>query len=557
MTNIDVIAIFAFAALVLICGISFSRSGGKDMKSFFAAGGAVPWWINGLSLFMGFFSAGTFVVWGSIAYTQGLVAISIQWTMALAGLLVGTFVAARWRKTNALTAAEYITVRFGKNVQKLYTYLFLGVSMFTTGAFLYPVAKLVEVATGFPLEYCILALGGLSILYVTVGGLWAVVVTDVLQFIILFAAIIIVIPLSFGKLEAVGDLFNKAPEGFYSFVSGEYTWWFVVAFGLYNLFFLAGNWAYVQRYTSVNKPKDAKKVGWLFGVLYIISPIFWMLPPMIYRIYNPELNGLADEGAYLLMCKEALPGGILGMMLGGMIFATASSLNATLNISAGVFTNDIIKAIKPDLSNKSLIKIARSSTIGFGVLAVFVALMIPKMGGIVNVVISLGALTGAPLYLPILWSLFSKRVNTKVVLSTTVFTLLVNVVFKFFTGPWFGFTLNRTEETVLGVGLPIVILFVAELYFYLKNDTDPKHVEYKKLKAKEDEAEETEAHKQETKTDNSYSIRVMGLSIAASGLMIIILGILADFGHGLVISIGTLLLTLGVLLTFKYGLKKS
>ena len=194
MTNIDVIAIFAFAALVLICGISFSRSGGKDMKSFFAAGGAVPWWINGLSLFMGFFSAGTFVVWGSIAYTQGLVAISIQWTMALAGLLVGTFVAARWRKTNALTAAEYITVRFGKNVQKLYTYLFLGVSMFTTGAFLYPVAKLVEVATGFPLEYCILALGGLSILYVTVGGLWAVVVTDVLQFIILFAAIIIVIP---------------------------------------------------------------------------------------------------------------------------------------------------------------------------------------------------------------------------------------------------------------------------------------------------------------------------------------------------------------------------
>ena len=340
-------------------------------------------------------------------------------------------------------------------------------------------------------------------------------------------------------------------------MSGEYTWWFVVAFGLYNLFFLAGNWAYVQRYTSVNKPKDAKKVGWLFGVLYIISPIFWMLPPMIYRIYNPELNGLADEGAYLLMCKEALPGGILGMMLGGMIFATASSLNATLNISAGVFTNDIIKAIKPDLSNKSLIKIARSSTIGFGVLAVFVALMIPKMGGIVNVVISLGALTGAPLYLPILWSLFSKRVNTKVVLSTTVFTLLVNVVFKFFTGPWFGFTLNRTEETVLGVGLPIVILFVAELYFYLKNDTDPKHVEYKKLKAKEDEAEETEAHKQETKTDNSYSIRVMGLSIAASGLMIIILGILADFGHGLVISIGTLLLTLGVLLTFKYGLKKS
>ena len=59
------------------------------------------------------------------------------------------------------------------------------------------------------------------------------------------------------------------------------------------------------------------------------------------------------------------------------------------------------------------------------------------------------------------------------------------------------------------------------------------------------------------KTDNTYSIRVMGLSIAASGLMIVVLGILADFGHGLVISIGILLILLGALLTVKYGIKKG
>ncbi len=76
------------------------------MKSFFAAGGAVPWWINGLSLFMGFVSAGTFVVWGSIAYTSGWVAITIQWTMCLAGFLVGFLIAPKWHKTKSLTAAE-------------------------------------------------------------------------------------------------------------------------------------------------------------------------------------------------------------------------------------------------------------------------------------------------------------------------------------------------------------------------------------------------------------------------------------------------------------------
>jgi Na+/proline symporter len=64
---IDYIVIFLFSGIVVAAGLSFGRSG-KDMTSYFAAGGAVPWPISGLSLFMSFFSAGTFVVWGSIAY---------------------------------------------------------------------------------------------------------------------------------------------------------------------------------------------------------------------------------------------------------------------------------------------------------------------------------------------------------------------------------------------------------------------------------------------------------------------------------------------------------
>ena len=169
MENLDFITIGIFTLGILLAGVSFSKSG-KNMKSFFAAGGQVPWWISGLSLFMGFFSAGTFVVWGSIAYSYGWVAITIQSAMCLAGFGVGFFIAPRWRATGVMTAAEYISRRLGVKVQKMYTYLFLLISMFTTGSFLYPVAKIVEVSTGFPLQGCILLLGGISILYVTVGG---------------------------------------------------------------------------------------------------------------------------------------------------------------------------------------------------------------------------------------------------------------------------------------------------------------------------------------------------------------------------------------------------
>ncbi|MDD4922321.1 MAG: Na+:solute symporter, partial [Bacteroidales bacterium] len=412
MNYFDYITIIVFGIGVLVSGLAFSGRG-KNMKSFFSAGGSIPWGISGLSLFMGFFSAGTFVVWGAIAYSYGLVAISIQATMCIAGFVVGGLIAPKWRETGALTAAEYITNRFGLKTQKAYTYMFLLIALFTMGAFLYPIAKIVQVLTGLNLYWSIVALGGFCIFYVALGGLWSVVITDVLQFVVLTVAVLITVPLSLDKIGGFSELFNKAPAGFFNFTCDSYPLLFIIAFGFYNAIFLGGNWAYVQRYTSVRTKRDSRKVGFLFGSLYVICPILWMLPPMIYRIYNGDLTGLSDEGAYLLMCKEALPNGIMGMMLGGMVFATASSLNSTLNISAGVFTNDIFKNLRPQSSDKSLMKVAKISTLCLGLLAVMVALMVPSMGGIVNVVISVAALTGVPLYLPVIWSLFSKYQTQK------------------------------------------------------------------------------------------------------------------------------------------------
>lgn len=552
MHYFDFVTIVIFAFIVLVTGISFAKAGGKDMKSFFAAGGAVPWWINGLSLFMGFFSAGTFVVWGSIAYTHGVVSLSIQWTMAIAGLIIGFFIAPVWQKTKTMTVAEYITLRLGARVQKVYTYLFLFISLFSTGSFLYPVAKIVSVATDFNLYLCILLLGIISIIYVAIGGLWAVVVTDVLQFIILTAAVIIVVPLSFETIGGVDSFINGVPDTFFNLVNGEYTWPFIISFGIYNLFFLGGNWAYVQRYTSVKTEKDAKKVGWLFGLLYIISPVLWMLPPMIYRVYNPELSGLADEGAYLMMCKAALPVGMLGMMLGGMIFATASSLNATLNISSGVFTNDIYKYFRPNSSDAELIKVARISTIGFGILAVVVALLIPSMGGIVNVVISLGALTGVPLYFPVIWTLFSKRQTYKSVLTTTLFCLSVNALFKFIT-PLFGFSLDRTEETVLGVSLPIIMMILFEIYYMMKGYVNPKYLEYEKIRNSRIESEKNidSVTSDNIKKNNNYSLRVMGYAIFSASILIIVIGLFAEVGKYVILPLGIILFLLGLKLALK------
>ncbi len=552
MHYLDFVFIFIFTTLVLITGIAFAKAGGKDMKSFFAAGGAVPWWMSSLSLFMGFFSAGTFVVWGSIAYTSGAVALGIQWTMALSGIIIGFIIAPKWRKANSLTVAEFITNRLGQNVQRTYTYIFLVISLFTSGAFLYPVAKIVSVAADFNIYYSILILGAISIIYVSIGGLWAVVVTDVLQFVILVSAVIIVLPLAFDQVGGVSEFVSNVPVDFFNLVNTEYTVWFLVAFGFYNLVFLGGNWAYVQRYTSVKTPKDAKKVGWMFGALYVISPVLWMLPPMLYRVYNPGLIGNEAEGAYLLMCKLALPVGMLGMMLGGMVFATASSLNATLNISSGVFTNDIYKRLYPGKTDKQLIKVARLSTILFGVLAVVVAMLIPAMGGIVNVVISLGALTGVPLYLPVIWTLFSRRQTAKSVVTVTVFSLLVNAFFKFISPLLLGFSLNRTEETMLGVSLPIVLLVAFELYFLKKKKVDPTYASYIEYKEKQAFLQVSDENQIASESkNNSYSLRVIGYAIGASGLIIGSIGMFAAIGKYIILPMAVLLIGLGIFIAVR------
>ncbi|BED89340.1 hypothetical protein PspMM1_18080 [Pseudoalteromonas sp. MM1] len=523
------------------------------MKSFFSAGGALPWWMSGLSLFMSFFSAGTFVVWGAIAYKHGWVAITIQWTMCLAGVLIALFIAPKWQKTGVLTAAEYIKQRLGLNVQRTYTYIFLLIASFSTGAFLYPVAKIVEVATGLSLEYTVIILGLLILAYTAVGGLWAVIITDILQFVVLTAAVLIVVPLSFEAIGGIENFIDKAPDDFFNLVSDEYSWEFIFAFALYNLFFIAGNWSYIQRFTSVKTPKDAKKVGGLFAILYLICPVVWMLAPMIYRTMNPSLVGFESEGAYLQMCKEVLPVGMLGLMLAGMVFATSSSINTSLNIAAGVISNDIYKQIKPNASQTQLVKIGRIATAVLGFITIIVALLIPLLGGVVEVVMTMAALTGGPLFLPPIWLLFSRYQTGKTILITTLFSLLVNVLFKF-VSPWlFDFSLDRAQEMMLGVLFPVMMLTIFELYLRAKDQTPACYQNY--LIELSEIKPTVELITPEKSTDNNHAIRVLGFGILSTGAIMLALAAIATTGKMEITIVSSGIFILGSILVFKFRSK--
>lgn len=542
MTTLDFGVMSVFAVLMVIIGLIFTAQSSKSSKSFFEAGGQTPWWINSLSLFISYFSAATFVVWGSIAYRYGLVANAIQFTMCLSGFVTAIFIAGRWKKTGAATAAEYLGKRYGKAAKQYYSYMVLLYSLVSTAAILYAVGKIVYVATPFSLEACIIAIGVTIIIYTTGGGLWGVLATDVVQFVILSASVIIIIPLSLSEVGGIQNFFSQTPSGFFEPFNEQYSVGFMLAFFIYQVVYVAGNWSYVQRYTSVSTERNAKKVAYLFGALYLVAPIIWMLPPMIYRVINPGLQGTEAEGAYMMLCQKILPAGLIGLVLSGMIAATASKANTTINTAAVIFAQDIYKDVFfPKSTEKRTILVARIFTVLFGAGTIFLAILVPAAGGIVEVVLSTAAIAGGSLFAPVIYSLFSTRQNSFSLIFISVTSLLVSLFFKVISPSLLGITLSRTMETLLGVGLPIVLLLLFEAYAYFTK----KEIPYLQIAPGGIASLKADAVKQ-----NIFGIKVIAISTIFVGIGITVLGLVAKNGMmacivGIVIIITAVLILIG------------
>ena len=261
-----------------------------------------------------------------------------------------------------------------------------------------------------------------------------------------------------------------------------------------------------------------------------------MLPPMIYQVVAPGLSTLDAEGAYLMMCQQVLPVGMMGLMLGGMIFATASSVNTSLNLAAAVLTNDIYKPLRPKSSDKKLMLVARVTTLLFGVGTIGVAFMVPMAGGIVEVVLSIGAVTGGALYMPAIWSLFSKKQNGRSILWITGISLSANLFFKFISPSLLDFGLDRSMEMLVGVGIPFLLLSIYEIYASLSHKTYP----FPTGIPDQPEKEETSVQVQ-----NLFGIKVLGLAFAAIGLIFLVLTTWAGEAAIYMAMMGMIIVALG------------
>ena len=490
MSIADYAVLAFYLAGIFFVGLLFTRKN-KSSKDMFAAGGQSPWWTSGLSAFMTMFSANTFVVWGGIAYKYGMVAVTINLMYGVAALLVGFFVAGKWKKLGIKTPAEFIQLRYGSGALHFYTWFMTLFRMIGTAGSLYALGIIFVglLTDGQPsmsmLNITIAVFGGIVVIYTMFGGLWAVLMTDVLQFIVLNLAVLFVVPLAFIKVGGVKAFVSQAPESFFAPIGGQYTWFFLAGWCAIHFFMIGAEWAFVQRFICVPSPKDARKSAYLFGVLYLTSPLLWLLPPMLWRIQSPIPEGataeeirILAENAYILSCKSVLPAGMVGLMLAAMFSATASMVSSQLNVFSGVFTNDIYKPLKGgSLSDNHMVWAGRTFTILLGGILILIAMAIPFMGGAEKVIVSLTELMVVGLLAPTLWGLFSKKVNSPAVWITAIITFVTGFMVRFGLGKDgfladvdFFSSLSQwvqahgTEtKTFTGVILPLFVLTVIQL----------------------------------------------------------------------------------------------
>jgi hypothetical protein len=189
--------------------------------------------------------------------------------------------------------------------------------------------------------------------------------------------------------------------------------------------------------------------------------------------------------------------------------------------------------------------IAKLASIFFGLVTITIAMLVPFMGGAKEVVLSVAALTGCPMYMPLIWSLFSKKQTGKIVLATTVISLLITLSFKFLLPVLIDFNLSRAGEMILGVVVPAVLILISEIILRIRKTDISEYKQYQISVDKKIELENLAEAAEESAVENKQGLRMIAIGILVTGLIIGVLGLMAENGRITVIGMAVVLLMIG------------
>ncbi|WP_066191424.1 sodium:solute symporter family protein [Gracilibacillus timonensis] len=443
MSGLDWFVILLFVLVMVLIGF-YSYKKVSDSKDFYVAGGKLPWWLSGISHHVSGYSGAVFVAYAGLAYTHGF-SLYVWWALVIfVAVIIGAYtLAPRWSRLrinyHVESPTEYLKLRYNLPTQQLMAWCGVLLKLFDVGAKWAAIGILLNVFTGIPIIYGVVVSGIVSLIYITIGGLWADIWTDFAQFVIQAVAglimFFVVLQRFGGGWDGFIGIWSELPASHSQPFLEPYTFWYVlfyllVVFLSYN----GGTWNLATRFISSPSAKEAKKSALLSGVLYLIWPIFLFYPMWAAPLILPNISDPTQS--YGMLAQELLPAGLVGLVLAGLFAATMSMTSSDANTISAVITRDILPVLSTKFKNlkqKESLRIARVTTFIFTFLTLIIGIQNQYFGGVLGLIISwFGALVG-PISVPMLFGLFPifKHSDSKAAITSVIAGLCMFVITKY------------------------------------------------------------------------------------------------------------------------------
>ncbi len=442
----DILVITLYFILILGLGIYFSKRQ-KNTEDYFKARERIPSWAAGLSLFGTALSPITFMAIPAKTYSTDWSYFLLNMSVFLAVPLIVYLFIPYFRRKNIKTAYEYLEIRFSVIIRLVGSICFILYQIGRMGVVLFLPSIAINLVTGVDLFICISLMGVISLIYTLMGGIEAVIWTDVVQVFVLMGGVIISLAMNvintdggFEGILEIAQLEDKFNTFDLTLSLKEPTVWVMLFGGFFaNLTSYGTDHTMVQRYLVTPTKKEAQKSIWIGALLTIPSSlIFFFVGTTLFVFYkmNPSAlneNFITDDAIFPWYIVNELPTGISGILIAAIFAAAMSSLSSSMNAGAASFNVDILDRFGLG-KNEDPMKIARWTTFIIGTLGILFAFFmatfdIKSLWDEFNKILGLilGSLGGV-----FLLGLMTKKANSKGVVFGIVFSFLIQILISQF-----------------------------------------------------------------------------------------------------------------------------
>lgn len=489
LSILDWSIIGTYFLLSLAIGLWASRKAGKDTTTFFLAGRNMPWWLLGISMVATTFSTDTPNLVTDLVRQNGVSGNWGWWAFLITGMLTVFVYANLWRRSGVLTDIEFYELRYsGKAAAFLrgFRALYLGLvfNVLVMGAVSLAAIKFGEIVLGLPGWLTLLVACSITLVYSTMGGLKAIIITDFVQFTLAMIGSIwgcvyilglekvgglsnlITHPNVVGKLALIPDTSDPNVWVPVLLVPLAVQWW-----ASYYPGSEPGGGGYIaQRIFSAKDEANAVGATLLFNIAhYALRPWPWILIALASLVVFPELTDiqqafpnlpvdkLGHDVAYPAMLT-LLPSGLLGLVAASLIAAFMSTMSTQVNLGASYLVNDFYRRfINPNASEKQLIKMARLFTVVSLIMGAGLGLVLTNAGQAFSLLLLLGAGTGLIYILRWFWW----RINAYTEIVAMISSLFISIYFSFIHDGLGIYELEGWQKLVIGALLTTAIWIIA------------------------------------------------------------------------------------------------